>query len=155
MVLISTWLEWSGMAFRNADAKRGMQQRFHQQKDSIREDLRWVLLFKDFGWVCLVTTQFQFAVLWSCQRIKHDGIVFSPYQQKMSYYGDVPTTGWSSAIPWRYSLVPVVTDAYLFHTIVNCSTNPFYASPEACGGIIRERIFADVLFRNTVEATYT
>ena len=76
MVLISTWLEWSGMAFRNADAKRGMQQRFHQQKESIREDLRWVLLFNHLGWVWMVATQFQVSVLLSCQRIKRNKSTF-------------------------------------------------------------------------------
>lgn len=76
MVLISTWLEWSGIAFRSVDAKRGKQQRFHQQKESIREDLRWVLLFKDFGWVCLVTTQFQVSGLWGCQCVKRHKSTF-------------------------------------------------------------------------------
>ena len=70
LYLISTWLFWSGIAFRRVGVKRGIQQRFDQQKDSIREDLRWVYLFKDFGWVCLVIRQFQVSGLWSCQRVK-------------------------------------------------------------------------------------
>ena len=76
MVLISTWLEWSGITFRNVDAKLGTQQRFHQQKESIQEDSRWVLLFKDFGWVCLVTTQFQVSDLWGCQCVKRHKSTF-------------------------------------------------------------------------------
>lgn len=123
MVLISTWLEWSGMAFRNADAKRGMQQRFHQQKESIREDLRWVLLFKDFGWVWLVTTQFQVSGLCSCQWIKcHKSTLFNS-QQTQGYYGDVTTTGWRSAITWWYSPSQAATVSYHFPQLCKQSTH--------------------------------
>ena len=137
MVLISTWLEWSGITFRNVDAKLGTQQRFHQQKESIQEDSRWVLLFKDFGWVCLVTTQFQVSDLEAASVSNAIKALFSVYQQTQSHYTDVTTTGWRSAITWWYSRAwPPLFRTISQNNVNSQPTNPFYAPPEALQCVI-------------------
>lgn len=141
MVLISTWLEWSGIAFRRVDAKRGTRQRFHQQKESIRDDLRLVILFKVFGWFCLVIPHLQVSGLWFCQRIKrHKSTFFClPADTKLlqrRYHNGLKVCHHLAKFsrPSRHSSVPFSTPAYAFSPIPSTLHQKRYSasSPHNC-----------------------